>query len=134
MADQAADEAAVREAEEKYIVTWNAHDGKALCATHVENSESWDGTRKGRAACEKIFEERFSGPFKGFQVKLEDEIGIVFVTPDVAIYKARYEFSGVTDETGKTLPPGKTLYARVYVKKDGKWMGAHGQFNRPIEE
>ena len=134
IADQAEEEAAIRKAEEKYIVTWNAHDGKALCATYVENYESWNGNIKGRAACEKSFGERFAGPLKNFQVKLSDEIGIVFATPDIAIYKARYDFSGTVDEEGKTLPPGKALYARVYVKKNGKWLGAHGQFTRTIEE
>jgi uncharacterized protein (TIGR02246 family) len=134
MAQSTADEAAVREAEEKYIVTWNAHDAKALCATNVENSENWEGTRKGKVACEKAFEEYFAGSLKNFEVKLLDEVGIVFVAPDVAIYKARYAYSGTLDDEGKASPPGKTMYARVYVKKDGKWLGAHGQFNRPIEE
>ena len=134
MADQAEDEAAVREAEEKYIVTWNAHDGKALCATHVESVESWGGGWKGKAACEKYYGENFAGPWKNFQVKLSEEVGLVFVTPDVAIYKARYAHSGGFDREGKALPAGNVLYARVYVKKNGKWLGAHGQLVRPIEE
>jgi hypothetical protein len=134
LADQAEDEAAVRKAEEAYIVTWNVHDGKALCATCVEDYESWNGNVKGRAACEKYYGESFAGSRKNFQVELLEEIGLFFVTPDVAIYKARYGFNGVVDDEGKTLPPGKVLYARVYVKKNGKWLGAHGQFTRVIEQ
>jgi len=134
MADQAADEAAIRNAEEEYIVTWNAHDGKALCATCVEEYESWNGNVNGRPACEKYYGENFAGPWKNFQVKLSEEVGVVFVTPDVAIYKARYAHSGGFDREGKALPAGKVLYARVYVKKNGKWLGAHGQLVRPIEE
>jgi uncharacterized protein (TIGR02246 family) len=132
--DQAAEEAAVRGAEEQFIVFWNAHDGKALCASYVEDAQSWSGEWKGRAACETSFGELFAGSFKNFQVELLEELGIVFVTPDVAIYSARYGYSGVTNEAGETSPPAKTRYARVYVKKNGTWMGAYGQFNLPIEE
>jgi uncharacterized protein (TIGR02246 family) len=133
-ADQAADRTAIREAEKIYRDVYNAHDAKAFAATYDDNAENWNGSARGRASIERIYSEFFAGPEKNTQVTLLEEIGIFFVTADVAIYKARYGFSGRLDEEGKALPPSQVLYAKVYVKKDGKWLGAHGYFIRPIGE
>ena len=81
MADQAEHEAAIREAVEGIRAAWNAHDANAAVAGHVENIESLDGSRKGKAAEEKYVEGLVAGPLKDVQAKLLDEIGIVFVTP-----------------------------------------------------
>ncbi len=131
--DQAAEEAAVRKRQETSAAAWNAHDAKAIAAMRVENFENWEGTTKGRAAYEKGVEESFAGPLKNFHSKMLEEIGIVFVTPDVAIYKSRYENGGMLDEAGTALHPTKALVADVYVKKNGKWMYA-ASFSRPMEE
>ena len=134
MADQTEDEAAIRKAEEMCLAAHHSHDATALAATYDENAENWIGTIKGRAVIEKQYGENYAGPLQNLKIKVLDEIGIVFVTPDVAIYKARYEFSGMLDEEGKALPTNKVLYAKVFVKKNGKWLGAHGYFYRSIEE
>ena len=135
-AQSAADEAAVRKANEQMLAALNMHDakaiGKAAAALATEDSENWDGTVKGRAATEKyLSEELFAG--QHLHIKRLEEIGIVFVTPDVAIYKGRTEWTGWVDEDGKSLPPIKSLDATVYVKKSGKWLQA-AYFWRPIEE
>ena len=109
------------------MAAYNKHDFKAFAALHVEDFENWDGTAKGRASLEKL-----TLP-ESFEAKLLDEIGIVFVTPDVAIYKYRFEMTGDVDAEGKPLPPTKRLSARVFVKKNGKWLHA-AAFARPIEE
>ncbi len=62
-----------------------------------------------------------------------EEIGIIFLTPDVAVYKARMDNTGLVDEDGKSLPQLKWLGAWVMVKKNGKWLSA-AFFSRPIEE
>jgi uncharacterized protein (TIGR02246 family) len=134
MADQAEDEAAIRKVEEMYIAAYNAHDSEAVHATYVEDVQVWRGHISGRAAATKNLAEVFAGPYKNLKVKVENEIGIVFITPDVAIYKAVLAGSGMVDEEGKALPPAKNMYAKVYVKKNGKWLGAHGYFSRPIEQ
>jgi hypothetical protein len=133
MADQAEDEAAVRKVTEKRVAAFNAHDGKAYTADLDENYENWVGTIKGRAASEKNSGELFAGPWKNAKIELLDEIGIVFVTPDVAIYKCRYSGSGIVDEDGKAVPPYEFLWAGVWVKKNGKWL-LTARFSRPIEE
>ena len=132
MADQAADEAAIRAATKQMFAAGNKHDAKALVSLCTEDFEGWTGETKGRAA----WEEYMSGSFarqKDIQYELVDEIGIVFVAPNVAIYKFRDRTTGRQDADGKPLPPRLRLRADVYVKKDGKWMAATF-FARPIEE
>jgi hypothetical protein len=131
--DPAAEEAAVRKADEIYNAAWSAHDAKAIVATRDESEESWEGTIKHGEDDSKILEAGFAGPFKNVRSKLLKEIGVVFVTPEVAIYKGVYEFGGILDKEGNEVPATKNLYARVYVKRDGKWLGA-GYFFRPMEE
>ena len=133
VADQADDEAAVRKVTEKLLAAWNAHDGKAVISVVHENYENWMGTIKGRAASEKDNEELLAGPWKNAQFELLDEIGIVFVTPEVAIYKGRYSNSGIVDEDGETVPPAKFLWAGVWLKKGGNWLLATN-FSRTMEE
>ena len=134
MGDQAEDEAAIRKAEEIYLKAYNAHDAKAVAATYDAPIEGWNGRLFTREEMEEMLAEMFAGQYKNLHVEVEEEISIYFVTPDVAIYKARLAGSGAVDEEGKPIPPRKNMYAKVYVNKNGKWLGAHGYFNRPIEE
>lgn len=132
MADQAADEAAIREVAKQIDATWNAHDAKACAAFNDEKYENWDGTVKGPTADEKMMADLFQAQ-KDVQRKMLEEIGIVFVTPDVAIYKLRMEVTNWIGQDGKPQPPAKYLRALILVKRNGKWLFA-APFNRPIEE
>ena len=53
-----------------------------------------------------------------------EEIGIIFFTPDVAVYKALMDNTGLVDEDGEPLPQVKFLVASVLVKKNGQWLFA----------
>ena len=92
MADQAADEAAIRAAYEKFISAFNKNDAKAIADLQDESFEYWNGEAKGKAGAAKSYENRFKNQ-KGLHVELLDEIGIVFVTPTVALHKMRCEVS-----------------------------------------
>jgi uncharacterized protein (TIGR02246 family) len=131
-ADQAEDEAAIRKVVEHIYAALQKHDAKAYTALCSENFETWEGEARGRAAIEKHLSDVFTNA-KDIQYKLLEEIGIVFVAPDVAIYKERHEITGSLDADGKPVPPGKRLTARVFVKKNGKWLFS-ANFARPIEE
>ncbi len=133
MADQAADEAAIREASEKIVAAYNAHDVAACAALYDEKIESFDGS--GKAEHKKIIEEGFQlyKAVKYSPSKPSDEIGITFIKPDVAIHKLRREITGVFDADGKPMPPLKQIHARVFMKRDGKWLLA-AYFSAPIEE
>jgi uncharacterized protein (TIGR02246 family) len=130
--DQAAEEAAIRELAKQIDATWNAHDAKACAALNDEIYENWDGTVKGPAADEEMMADLFRQQ-PDLQRRMLEEIGIVFVTPDVAIYKLRMEISGWKGEEGQPPPPTNYLRALVLAKRDGKWRFVT-PFNRPIEE
>ena len=131
MADQAADEAAIRKMQQQT-------NGRPCQARRQGNRGShgrgfsklgWHGKRSGSRR-KTAYGEFRTAEGSG---KILDEIGIVFVTPDVAIYKFSVEITGSLDAEGKPLPPLKMLYASVCVKKNDKWLRA-AVFNRPIEE
>jgi uncharacterized protein (TIGR02246 family) len=132
MADQAADEAAIRDMVSKLFAAMKKHDAKAYAALCAEDFEDWEGTVTGRAAMEKLIADHFAN-MKDIQYKLLDEIGIVFVTQDVAIFKHTDEVTNSLDADGKPQPPYRRLSARVFVKKNGSWLFAT-HFYRPIEE
>ena len=119
--DQAAEESDIRDVVEQLYAAMNKHDAKGYLALCDEDFEIWDGTVKGKVALEEYLSTDVWGRQPDIQWKLVDEIGIVFVTPDVAIYKERDEPTGRLDADGKPLPPAKRLIARVFVKKSGEW-------------
>jgi uncharacterized protein (TIGR02246 family) len=127
MAQSAADEAAIREVVKQINVAFNKSDAKAMASYIVEDFENWPGTRKGR----KQVSENWASA-EG-QYKQLDEIGIIFVTPDVAIFKEHGEETGFLDSDGKPLPTEKVLESWVAVKKNGKWLLA-AIFTRAIED
>ena len=122
--DQAAEEAAIREVVEQAYAALNKHDVKAAFALCDDNFENFSGTRKGRAANEEAWAEIFATRFKNVEYSQYEEIGIQFITPDVAIYKDRYDFSGALGTDGEPRPPTKSSNGWVFVKKDGRWLMA----------
>jgi len=129
---QAEDEASIRKVMGRLEAAYNNHDAKAFAALYTEDCENWDGARKGRQAYENYFSERFKR-LKDIRVKLLEEIGIVFVTASVAIYKARHEVTGSVDEDGNRRPPYKIFEANVLVKRSGRWL-ISTSFSRRLEE
>ena len=152
VAQSTADEAAIREANEQRIAAWHAKDVKAYLAFYDDDcTQDWTG-----GPC--MAEIRESGEFPeawktgagrwdtsgttcmnchnanaNAKIKVDKEIGIAFITPDVAILRYTTENTGFLDADGKPVPPGKLQYATVYGKKDGKWLIASLLFQM-IEE
>jgi uncharacterized protein (TIGR02246 family) len=129
--DRSADEAAVRKVVEQVNTIHNRHDVKALVGLFDETVEDWAGLTKGREAMEKNLTDLFSREKNRRQEELE-EIGIVFVTPDVAIYKSKRVTTGTVDAEGNLLPPEKVMFARVMVKREGRWYLA-AWFGAPLQ-
>ena len=123
-AQSAEEEAAIREVVKQLYAALNEKNVEAMFALCDENYENYAGTLKGTEAGIKRWRPIFKTRFKNVQYKQIEEIGIQFVTPTVAIYKDRYDFSGALDKDGNTLPPSKWSNAHVLVKKNGKWMYA----------
>ncbi len=131
MADQAADEAAIKKAHEQRIAAYNAKDVKAYLTFFDEDcTNAYNGNSCGANI-------RESGEFpearKTNQVKKLEERSIVFITPDTAIHRYVAGITGRLDADGKPLPPGKAERANVFVRKGGKWLLAV-TFRRLMEE
>jgi ketosteroid isomerase-like protein len=132
IAEGTQDEAAIRKVLEQTYIFANKHDAKAMSAQFADDFEVWNGSTKGPVEYGKylfVMWERH----KDVQYKLLDEIGIIFVTPDVAIYKVREEVKGELNADGRPQAPRRRLAARVLVKRNGKWVYA-ASFYRTIEE
>ena len=94
--------------------------------------ETWTGDRKGVKPFVDYYTEWFKHQTK-IKGEIVEKIGVIFVTSDVAIAKARVKFTGWLDESGAPLPDRHLLQAEVMVKKNGKWLRA-AAFLRPVEE
>ena len=117
MAQSAADEAAIKKANADRIAVWNAKDANAYPAFFDKDcTASFDGGPCGADA--------FPEEWKNAKIRVVKDIGIAFITPGVAILRYTTENTGFLDANGKPGPPGKSQNARVYVKKDGKWLMA----------
>jgi len=131
-ADQAEDEAVIKKVFKEYLSAFNTHDTTLIGAFHDVTFEHWKGIYKGKDGAQKSHEDMFSRQ-KDWRIEVVDEIGLVFVTPDAAIYKLRCQTTGIVDGNGNRLPPIKFLQAVVYVKRDNQWLRA-ATFSRDIEE
>jgi len=120
-ADKAKDEAAIRKVVAQVNTIHNRHEVEPLVALFDETVENWTGTIRGRAAYEKAIAGLFEQEDNRLQKEVE-EVGIVFVTDDVAIYKSRRQVMGEVDSAGKELPPQTVNLARIFVKRDDRWL------------
>ena len=123
--------ASIRSIAEQVYETVNNRDWDAHVALYAEEYEVWEESRD-RATHKSRHEEAFEGQDDA-RYEIEEEIGLVFLTSDVAIRKTRTVASGLLDEDGKPLPPQRALAARVFVKKDGKWSVA-ATLTTPVAE
>jgi hypothetical protein len=120
-ADRAKDEAAIREVVEQVNTIHNRHEVEPLVALFDQTVEDWTGATRGRAAYEKAIAGLFEREGNRLQKEVE-EVGIVFVTDDVAIYKSRRQVMGEVDSAGKKLPPQTVNLARIFVKREDGWL------------
>jgi hypothetical protein len=127
--DRSADEAAIRKAMAQMDEAYRLRDGRMFGALMAEDFENWLGTDKGRDVNVTISMEGLKSQ-PTVQYKRSAEIGIVFLSADVALYKAHWEFTGMVDAEGKALPPMKLLGACAMVRREGKWLMA-AFFSRP---
>ena len=132
LADQAADEAAIREATKQAIETINKGDVKAHVALYTDPFEVFGSTNSLATHAKNHTNWIESDKDLQRHTKMLDEVAIVFLAPDIAIHQYRAEFTGGRDDDDKPIATEKTFVARVYARKDGKWM-TRAYFATPIE-
>jgi len=117
-AEQSTDEAAIRKADDAYVVAFNKHDAKALADTWSPEAVYLNRINGEEVVGRAAIAEQFAAYFKNEpDAKMELSVeSIQFVSPNVAIENG----------TGKTLlPKGESAeidYSAVYVRRDGKWL------------
>jgi len=62
-----------------------------------------------------------------------EELGITFISPDVALYKARCETTGEIEKDGTPIPRNEWQGVWILAKKGGNWL-IPAWYTRPIEE
>jgi uncharacterized protein (TIGR02246 family) len=117
-ADQAEDEAAIRENAQAYAEAYNKHDAKAVAEKWSPDAVYMDPSTGeaavGRDEIEKVFTEVLTDLG---QAKLEVEVDSVeFVSPNVAIENGMARIVRPNEE------PEVSYYSAVNIKRDGKWL------------
>jgi ketosteroid isomerase-like protein len=129
--DAEAEKAAIRETMKIAVEGINNHDIQAHLSTLKEDFETWSG-KGDKGAREKSFIEYWELQ-KNVKHSLVEEYGITFISPDVALYKARFETTGEIEEDGTPIPANEWQGVWILAKKGGKWL-IPAWYTRPIEE
>ena len=131
-AQSAADETEIRAAIKQYINAHNKHDIKAMAAFIDDNWQNFTGERKGKASYGKWMTEWFEQNADR-HLAVAKEIGIEFITSDVALYTYYQEVTGLVDDDGNAQPASKGLSGWLFARKGGQWK-MRKWFWRPVEE
>ena len=129
--DIVAEEAAIQATMRTAIEGINNHDIQAHLSTLTGEFETWSG-KGDKDKREKRFTELWEWQ-KNVKYNLVEVYGITFISPDVALYKARYESTGEIDKDGTPIPRNEWEGVWILAKKDEKWL-IPAWFTRPIEE
>jgi len=127
-----AEEEAIREALEEILVAYGNYDGKAMSELSHDPFIMYEGVFEGRSSIDSLWENLLRMWKTQKVVPLED-LGVHFLTPDVAIWRGSSEFVDRLDAEGQPLPPQQVVGATVFVKTEGKWRRACA-FVKPMAE
>ncbi len=134
MAQSAADEAAIREASKQSMELLNKGDIKAHLDLYAEPFMVFGTTAVARTGHDTTHQESIArSKDNPAHTEMLEEIGIMFLTPDVAIHQFQDQTTGGVDEDGKAISTEKSYVARIYTKQNGKWL-LSAIFGTPIEE
>ena len=122
-ADQAADEAAIRDIQARWDDAWNRNDVQALSALVAEDVRFVNvagQVLKSRAEFQALQTRTHAMQFKQ-SVRSVTGTDIKFITPDIAIAHVSWGMRGDKDPDGTARKPRDGVMIQVLVKRDGKW-------------
>jgi ketosteroid isomerase-like protein len=129
--DLSAEEEELRKFIEEVVATYENRDGRAMARMCDETFMNLGRILTGQENKEEFW-ENFLGSLENTQINLLEEIGLEFVTPEVAILLARIELTNrPPNADGNPQARPEYYSANVYVKRDGRWL-RKGAFLRPI--
>jgi ketosteroid isomerase-like protein len=121
--DYEAEEKAIREVISRIREAYGKKDAKVMADTADEKLYTFTETAEGSEAIERMFADFFEDNETMKLNPLED-MGVHFLTPNVAVFMGRYEFLDMVDAEGKPLPPQEFIGVNHYVKRNGQWKRA----------
>jgi uncharacterized protein (TIGR02246 family) len=115
---QEADEAAIRQAVESYVASFNRGDAKSLAALWSAEAVYTNPLSGEQVVGREAIQKQFAAIFEASKgIKLEAKTDVVrFVSPNVAVEQGSARIIRPNDE------PEATEYNAVYVKRDGQWL------------
>ena len=120
--DLGAEEQALREVAQEVLVAYENRDSKAMADMCDEPFMNLGTIFRGRDSIQALIETLLGG-LGTTQLNILEEIGLEFVTPEVAILQTRFEFTNrPPDADGNPQGPQQFFAANIVVKKDGQWM------------
>jgi uncharacterized protein (TIGR02246 family) len=122
-ADQAADEAAIREIQARWDDAWNRHDIPALSALVADDVRFVNvagQVLKSRAEFAQLQTRTHGGQFKE-SVRTVTGSEIKFVTPDIAVAHVSWGMRGDKNTDGSPRQPRSGVMMQVLERRDGKW-------------
>jgi uncharacterized protein (TIGR02246 family) len=119
----------VRATFSEIISAFNAHDAERWASVMDPSFVNWPGDVRG-ADEERRFIAAYFGRQRGTQYQQLDEIGLVLLTPEVALYRTYGEVRNAVDTNGQVQPPSRILEAWLFRKRGDNWRVA-AYFTRP---
>ena len=120
--DLEAEERVIRELWEEVLAVYESRDAKAMADMCDEPFLNFGIVHRDRESIESQW-EGFLGSLQDTRLNILEDIGLEFVTPEVAILQARIEFTNLPpDADGNPQRPRQFFAANVVVKKDGRWL------------
>jgi uncharacterized protein (TIGR02246 family) len=112
------DEAAIRKADEVYVLAFNKHDAQALADSWSPEAVYLNRITGAEVVGRAAIAEQFTAFFKDQpQVKVDLTVeSIQFVSPNVAVEQ------GTARTLSPNAEPNEIAYNAVYVKRDGRWL------------
>jgi uncharacterized protein (TIGR02246 family) len=117
-ADQAADEASIRNNVEAYVVAYNDRDAETLASFWSPDAVYMNPKTGEEVIGLQAIIDQFTSIFAdGGDGKLSVDVqSVAFISPTVAVER------GTAVVVGPDTEPDNTNYSAVHVKRDGKWL------------
>jgi uncharacterized protein (TIGR02246 family) len=122
-ADQATDEAAIRDIQVRWDDAWNRHDVDALSALVADDVRVVNVAGvvlKSRAEFRALQARTHAAMFKE-SVRTVHAVEVRFITPEIAVAHVSWAMRGDKNQDGSARPPRNGVMMQVLAKHDGKW-------------
>jgi uncharacterized protein (TIGR02246 family) len=135
-AENAADEAAIRQVITEMTEGFNRHDGKAASRMYLADARLVTvrgEVMEGQQAIEQGLNSIFATRARNATHRTLD-VRVRFLRPDIALAHVTNELSGLVAPDGQALPAHQELSLRVFTKENGRWQVAafHNTMVRPF--